>query len=182
MNNFTVLWEYKPFKSKEDARKYCISDECERHISYLDGLSYSLREQGLTEPKVSQGHGYPEESASSFEAAHVSNEANRLRRMRRYFKGEAPSPGCKWEYSTHGLHSVYEKIDLKNATMKHPVFLEYIKEQNISKSEKKEAFKIWYTAHRDGGVNNYFKLQYHFKLKELIPEDTVLLKMVKKKS
>lgn len=179
-NNFGPMWSHTPFKSKEEARKFCLSKKCESEISSLDGLAYSLHEKGLTETPVQHGHGYPLESPSSLEASYISSEANRLRDLRRYFKGNNAKPGYKWVYSTHGLHSVHQEIDLSNVSPKHPVFLEYVKNQKLSKKDHDEAYQVWLRANTEGGMNNAFRMAYHFKMKDLIPDDYSLGPIKKK--
>lgn len=174
MNNFSVLWGYKQFSSKEDARKYCLSEACQENIDYLYGLSYSLSEKGKTELQVCHGHGYPMESVSSMEASYVGNEANRLKELRDYFNNIPARPGYKWIYSDHGLHSVYQVIDLDNATNEHPVFLDYMKSNNVSKNRTTEVFNFWLDAHLNPSINNEFKLTYTFQMENLIPENAKL--------
>lgn len=188
MNNFSVLWDYTKFNSKEEARKYCLSKKCEDSISYLDGLSYSLMEKAATEVPVQGGHGYPMEAPSSTEASYVSAEANRLRDLRKYFKGIKPRPGYKWVYSTHGLHSVYQEIDTSNISKNHPAFIDYCKsaERKLSQSEIDKAYKLWESQFNEeltgiSAMNKIFKLAYHFKMDDLIPESTKLKGMIKKK-
>lgn len=188
MNNFTVLWDYVKFNSEQEAKKYCLSKKCQDNISYLDGLSYSLMEKAATETPVQGGHGYPMEAPSSTEASYVSAEANRLRELRRYFKGEKPRPGYIWKYSTHGLHSIHQEIDTSNLSKKHPVFIDYCKSagRKLNQDEIDRAYKLWVSQFNQeltgiAAMNKIFKLAYHFKMDDLIPEGTKLKEMVKKK-
>lgn len=181
MNNFSVLWDFTKFNSESEAKSFCLSKKCKDHISYLDGLAHSLHETGLTEPKTSQGHGYPVESNSSMEASYVSAEASRLRDLRKYFKGEPARPGYKWIYSTHGLHSVNIELDLKNATSNHPVFLEYIKGQNFKGSKKESEFQYWLKEMSGPTtMNSMFKMAYRYKMVDLFPDGTTLQRITKK--
>jgi hypothetical protein len=182
MGNFSISWSYKQFKSEDDARIFCTSDEFDSYVSSLEGVAYSLYEQGLTEPKVSQGHGHPAESNSSMESAYCNSEADRLREMGRYFRGEKPRPGYVWVYSTHGLHSVSQKIDISNLTPKHPVFLDYIKGQNLNRKERSEAYSLWKSQFDDNAnsIDIFFKLTYNFKIKDLIPNNIKLLNQRKR--
>ena len=179
MNSFGPSWSHKQFKSEDDARAFCTSKEFDSYVSSLDGTAYSLHERGMTEPKVSQGHGYPVESNSSMESSYCSAESNRLREMGNYFRGVKPRPGYVWEYSTHGLHSVFQKIDTSNLTPEHPVFLDYIKGQKLTKKDHKEAYSLWLSQFDSKGsqldnMNLAFKLAYHFKMKDLVPDHVKL--------
>jgi len=182
MNSFSPGWSYKQFNSEDDARAFCTSKEFDSYVSSLEGTAYSLHERGITEPRVSQGMGQPYESNSSMESSYCSAEANRLRELGNYFRGVKPRPGYTWEYSTHGLHSVFQKIDTSNLTPKHPVFLEYIKGQNLNKKDHKEAYSLWVSQFNSKGdqlenMNLAWKLAYHFKIKDLIP-DNIKLKSI----
>lgn len=177
MNNQT--WTYKTFKSKLAARNFCISKKGADHISYLDGMVESLYDRAKTEPWEVHGHGYPAEPASGIEAAYCSNEANRLRDLRKYFKGESAHPGYKWEYDNE-RHEVHQQLDLSNVSPTHPVFLEYVKDQNLDIKDYDEAYELWLKCNTEGGVNNLFKLVYSFKMKELIPDNVKLFDLIKK--
>lgn len=188
MNNFGPNWDYVKFNSKEEARKYCLSKKCEDNISYLEGLTESLLDRARTEVPVQAGHGYPMEAPSSTEASYVSAEAGRLRELRRYFKGQKPKAGYRWKYSTRGLHSVYQEIDTSNLSKNHPVFIDYCKsaERKLSQDEIDKAYRLWVSQFNEeltgiAAMNKIFKLAYHFKMDDLIPEDTKLKAMIKKK-
>lgn len=181
MNNSGPLWSYKKFKSKEEARTYCLSEECKRHISYLDGLVQSLYDKAQKEVPVQAGHGYPMEAPSSLEASYVDREADRLRTLRKYFKGDSPRPGYLWEYDTM-RHEVYQKIDTSNLSKKHPVFIEYVNKQMIRPHRIDEAYKLWSSqfGEKSSCLNLQFKLAYFGKMDDLVPDQCKLLDMVKK--
>lgn len=158
-----MIWSYTKFNSKEEAKAFVLSSTFENHLSSLNSAAHSLIEQGLDE------------------GSYCEQEASRLRELRDYFSGVPPRPGYVWEYSTHGLHSVYQAIDMSNITKRHPVFLEYIAGQSITKREENEAYNIWKKAVTQGGINNLFKMTYHFRMKNLIPDNIKLLKIVREK-
>jgi hypothetical protein len=179
MDNNSVTWTYKKFKSKLAARNFCISKKGADHISYLDGMVQSLYDRAKNEKQEVHGHGYPSEAASSIEAAYCSIEADRLRTLRKYFKGEPASLGYKWEYD-NDRHEVHQHIDLTNVSPTHPVFLEYVKEQNLDIKDYDEAYELWLKCNTEGGMNNLFKLAYSFKMKNLIPDKVKLFGLIKK--
>jgi hypothetical protein len=164
-----VLWNYKQFTSEQDAKEYCLSKECDDAILNLNGLTYSLSEQSKLEIPVPQGHGYPLDTPSGMESSYTSNEASRLTTLRDYFRGVNPNPGYLWKYSTHGLHSVNQVIDTSNLNSVHPVFLDYVKDNNIEDNDIKDAYIIWENYIKNPTMNNLFKVTYWYKIKDLIP-------------
>ena len=184
MNNFNSNWSVLKFNSQEDAKKYCLSKLCDEYISYLDGLAHSLYEIGLTEPCIQSGHGYPREPWKITESNYVSAESDRLKNLRRYFKGEPPTDGYVWKYTLHELHYVTQEIDTSNLSKKHPAFINYCKSagRKLSKTEINDAYKLWKSQFKccesDNSFNRMslqFKLAYHFRVKDIIPEGCKLI-------
>lgn len=180
-NNSGPLWSCKKFNNKAEARRFLLSEKGNNHISYLGGVIESLYDKARTEPLEVHGHGYPAEPISSIEAGYASSEHKRLCDLRDYFREVPAKLGYKWVYDNTN-HSVHQEIDLTNVSPAHPVFIEYCKDQKLNIKEYDEAYRIWLKSMTEGGINNAFKLAYHFKLKDLIPDSYTLTTIIKKKS
>lgn len=186
MNNQNIGYNPISFSSEREARKYCLSSECEAHISSLHGQVASLIDSSRTEVPYVMGHGYPAETESGHLASYIGAEASRLSQMQDYFKGKPARPGFTWVWNSHGNQSVGQTVDLRSPTTDHPVFNDWLEGRKLSKKEKKIKFDFWLSKMTStktgvGALNDMFALTYHFKLDDLIPKDIKLVDYIKKK-
>ena len=168
-------YDVKKFKSKKEAKEYCLSKECSDYIDYLFGLYDTLSELSKTETKCSIVQGLRQETYSSHKAAYVMNEAERLRNLRDYFNNKPPKKYYIWEYSTHGNHSVEIKVDLSKLSNNHPLFIDYCVKHKIHKNRLDEAYDIFIKLQRDDlTLNELFKYNYYWV--DFIPDSVKLLR------